>query len=66
MKNIRLKKTILNYSFLFLALMIFGACEKDTVEDQLAIEDVQIYGSDKNNSGSIGSSGGDDEDDDYN
>lgn len=66
LKNNSLKETILRYSFLLLALTVFVSCEQESVEDQLSLEEVELYGSDKDNAGSVGSSGGDDEDDDYN
>ncbi len=64
--NLPLKKMILNYSFLFLALLVFISCEKGSLQDEVSIEEMEINGSDKDNSGSIGSSDGGSSDEDYN
>lgn len=60
-----LKKSIVTFSLLFLAVIFFTACESEPVENE-SLELIDTQSTDKDDVGTIGNSGGDDDDDDYN
>ena len=60
-----LKKSFVTLSLLLLSLFIFTACETTSVEEERGI-DIETQNTDKGDVGTIGNSGGNDDDDDYN
>ncbi len=63
--NMNLKKSIVTLSLLFLALNIFTSCETSEIEDEQGYN-LETQSTDKDDVGTIGNSGGDDDDEDYN
>ncbi len=60
-----LKKSIVSFSLLLLALMIFSGCENTAIDDEHDYN-LETQSTNKGDIGTIGNSGGSDEDEDYN
>lgn len=63
--KMNLKKIIVTLSLLFLTTSFFTSCETATIEEEQGFE-IETHSTDKDDTGTIGNSGGDDDDEDYN